>query len=304
MFKAAGHAEIIRSHQKDEYYINFLKSHIADISQVLFGPRHWIKWRKELSLLADFGYFGLTTLGGFQTIGEEYVNIVQVDRSLRAIPSKFRRLCMVLVHVLTPYVLHKFIDWFEKWLKSPIRRDNLNTESREFLLNCIPAVRHTVTFLHRCHLALFYFQGVFYHIAKRLTSVNYVKYSLNKQRSTSSDILSQSFRFLGWLSWLQLLGSFAVQGYKVYRNRDNIVKTFKRQNFDDNSESCEESSHPALKCSLCLENRKHTTSTPCGHLYCWNCIHEWCQNKPECPLCRQKLQPQSLIFLQNYDPPG
>jgi hypothetical protein len=37
MFKKAGHAEIIRSHQKDDYYISDLKSQITDIFQALIG---------------------------------------------------------------------------------------------------------------------------------------------------------------------------------------------------------------------------------------------------------------------------
>jgi peroxin-10 len=38
-------------------------------------------------LAADVGYFALTTLAGAQTLGEEYVNILQVDETKRAIPS-------------------------------------------------------------------------------------------------------------------------------------------------------------------------------------------------------------------------
>ncbi|KAL5006804.1 hypothetical protein ScPMuIL_015610 [Solemya velum] len=297
MFKTAGIAEIIRSNQKDESYMLHLRKLLTETTQSIFGTRQWITWRKEIDMLGDLGYFFLTTLSGNQTVGEEYVNILQVDQTRKAIPTSARRLLMCLVYAGMPYLLYRMLDLLEKKLKSQDFSE-ITPGRREFLLKSVPVIRQTILLSHRCHLAWFYLKGMFYHISKRIVGVHYVQYNMG--RSGGDNSLNRSFRILGWLLLSQVFGNSLIQLYHVL---GRLRRTDSCQETDKLAVSNEEQGYVPQqnKCSLCLETRRHSTAAPCGHLFCWQCIHEWCQNKAECPLCRDKFEPHRLIYLYNFD---
>ncbi|XP_066296963.1 peroxisome biogenesis factor 10-like [Branchiostoma lanceolatum] len=298
--KAAGQAEIIRANQKDDYYRGSIRGEVADAFQTWFGARPWMRWRRELQVLADVAYFGITTVTGYQTLGEEYCNIIQVDPTQRAIPSTWRRSLLVLLHISTPYLLTKLLTKLELQLTSDPEALGLTQEQTDLLLNTVPVMKRTIMFVHRTHLALFYLHGVFYHIAKRTTGIRY----LLVRSVLANDFAAPSYRLLGWLSAAQLGFSLlqhvhrTITGGKSGQGQD-------RETTSEHSTSAVSSSsevHPKSRCSLCLETRRHPTATPCGHLFCWECIMEWGSEKPECPLCREPFQLSRLVCLQNYQP--
>lgn len=81
-----------------------------------------------------------------------------------------------------------------------------------------------------------------------------------------------------------------------------FMALFKNQKVQNgvNEHYSEEISLSSSKCLLCLEPRRNTSLSFCGHLFCWHCIHEWLQTNEFCPICRKTLNPRNIVPLQNF----
>uniref|UniRef100_A0A3Q3X710 RING-type E3 ubiquitin transferase n=1 Tax=Mola mola TaxID=94237 RepID=A0A3Q3X710_MOLML len=318
----ANQAQLIRSSQKDEYYQTFLRPMVLQQNVALYrGSKRWLDWRREIELLSDVAYYGLTTISGYQTLGEEYANIIQVDPTKRTVPSGARRGLFVFCQILFPYFLDKVLmcleneleggqessssrrqaapglwsleSWLRRWTRKAV---GLLSETQR--KTCLPAVfvlQQSLTLLYRLHVALFYISGSFYHLSKRAAGISY----LRVMAPNSSDrTIRTSYRLLGLLSLLQLIITVCLQ-LNNFRQRQRARQEWKLYR-KLSPERTQHSGSRFARCILCLEERRHSTSTPCGHLFCWECITEWCNTKAECPLCREKFQPHRLVYLRNY----
>uniref|UniRef100_G3U3I3 RING-type E3 ubiquitin transferase n=1 Tax=Loxodonta africana TaxID=9785 RepID=G3U3I3_LOXAF len=188
---AAGPPEVVRAAQKDDYYRGGLRSAAGGTLHSLAGEGGWLRSEKETELLSDLAYFSLTTLSSYQTLGEEYVGLVQVDPSRRQVPSWLRRSALIVLHTVLPYVLDKVLLHLEHELQANggtglgahgragmrlwVHRHTacLSEQQRRALLQALHVFSRGLTCLRRLHVAWFYISGAFYHLAKRLTGITY-----------------------------------------------------------------------------------------------------------------------------------
>lgn len=184
----------------------------------------------------------------------------------------------------------------------------------------LPFAQDFIQLAIRTNLMFFYFEGLYYHLSKRAAGIRYVfigkpmnqrpRYQilgvflliqlciLGAERLRRSNIssIASSINQISSGSYPSSTG----RGIPVLNEDGNIISDIRSNKAADMSSHSEPSSGKS-KCTLCLSNRQNPTATTCGHVFCWNCIMEWCNEKPECPLCRTPITHSSLICIYHSD---
>ncbi|XP_019958003.2 E3 ubiquitin-protein ligase RNF5 [Paralichthys olivaceus] len=55
-----------------------------------------------------------------------------------------------------------------------------------------------------------------------------------------------------------------------------------------------------FECNICLDAARDAVISMCGHLFCWPCLHQWLETRPnrqQCPVCKAGISREKVIPL-------
>lgn len=70
---------------------------------------------------------------------------------------------------------------------------------------------------------------------------------------------------------------------------------------DDDADKLDDKKDDSIyECNICLDTAKDAVVSMCGHLFCWPCLHQWLETRPNrqlCPVCKAAISKEKVIPL-------
>ncbi|KAH3899273.1 ubiquitin-protein ligase peroxin 10 SCDLUD_004709 [Saccharomycodes ludwigii] len=324
---------IIQSNDKDIEIQDKLFEHLQNLIQLLFGQTYVKTNLNFWKFLNKSIYFGSTTLLNKRTPGEEYADIIINDTLSTSFKRRnklfLKRFFFIMCHI-------GGIKFLLSKIKSLNKFTSQTTNKLDFSL--------WLETLSDLHLALFYLNSKYYEFIRRIFQMRY--FFLHDDDSANEEnnlqfrkMINLPYKIVGGVIILKLL----YKGVFVF-TKNTISAISSGKNKKEISENTERGEGKNAKkkiltripleskinidledplqlpyiqpdssrtCVLCLSYMKNPSCGKCGHLFCWNCIMDWCReaknattdannsgNSNGCPLCRQELLPQQIVPLR------
>jgi len=317
---------ILRSVQKDNEFISHLRMKVLD----LIDSFSYFKVLNFDSQILDVFSSLLFYLANYKftknrnSPGEEYVRIKKnVDKKTNMTVLTY--VLLLSSHSLILRKLYEKISSVQNYLNKYIKEKSL--EMKSFTLHIIhqviqkslekfPSEEDFFTKIEEIQNCMFFLNQRYYDFFQALFNIKYEKIS---EIVVSEELLigSGSFGFLGKLSFLKLffeLILFCVKIKDLFKEEEQTLINSKSNIFESQNKiqklnfrlkgtqqkRLNSRNSEGKSCLLCLDQRRNTSITPCGHLFCWECIIKHLQKSQNCPFCRKMCLAQNVIYLQNF----
>eukprot|EP01025_Chloroclados_australasicus_P016000 TRINITY_DN17819_c0_g1_i1.p1 TRINITY_DN17819_c0_g1~~TRINITY_DN17819_c0_g1_i1.p1 ORF type:complete len:287 (+),score=23.10 TRINITY_DN17819_c0_g1_i1:280-1140(+) len=283
-FELASQVDILRAVQKDALFSTRLTSKVLDVCDKLCGPHLGNNYLQEVVQLSKGLYTLFTNVINYSSLGEEYCGIIQVQGNAKeSLPTTYRLYSCILQTIFS--YTYSVLD--EQNLRGVASK--IVAKSKELGVD----IQMLNSILAKSFLALFYFEGKYYDLAKRILGVQLQQ----TRRSIGNKPYYGALAFVLMLqilltvyTTLDLRKQQQQQQQQQYAQEDN-QEQLQQQTLVSNTIQC--------NCPLCLQTTNVASSTPCGHIFCWECIMEWCNNRQECPVCRVEVAKNQIVPLYN-----
>ncbi|EZA47113.1 peroxisome biogenesis factor 10 [Ooceraea biroi] len=273
--RCASQAEILRAHQRDDDFVKDLRDKLAETLQNL-SVRHALSRCIQSDIPFKLLYFVFTSGMGNQTLGEEYTGIVQADLEARRVPTLTVRVLAAILECLGERTLLGLLGQLQARVNHP--QSELTPAAATFLNASLSKLRMMIPVIILLHKGLFYLYGRYYSLGRRIAGLDHAKVYGHRP----VDTVSWGLKLLGVATLIQSL----LKIWQTSNTQDVNTATVSSAQSIDHS------------CQMCFEARA-TTTTLCGHLFCWSCLSEWLRVKPQCPYCREHMPPSRIIHMMN-----
>ena len=309
-------ADVMRSVKKDEVIAAHMREQMFEVARKVIGTQFAVKKQKEIEVLSDVAYFTLCAiLPHSQTLGEEYVEIgttaTTMARAVAFTLSIFVPFVVSLAPRCLPLLLlhhHNNHDDDAAAAAAAVGDDGSRSHhpiTQRAMEWSARNAREIGERVEQAHTAVFFGGGEFCEISKRLCAVSlFVTRSQQRQSQQPNFVMfSGLFALRVTLAVTKLANDFRQSVVEKSSTEFSQQQQQLVEEIGDVAQTPETAtaSSTAPKCMLCLEARRQPTATPCGHVFCWDCLGRALSVKDECPLCRKQVHPASVIRVFNLD---
>ena len=108
--------------------------------------------------------------------------------------------------------------------------------------------------------------------------------------TSSATTSSTAYSFAG-----SALGSESIN----INNKENIEANNSKTAAGGDKED-DKNEDSMFECNICLDTAKDAVVSMCGHLFCWPCLHQWLETRPNrklCPVCKAAIGKDKVIPL-------